>query len=359
MSHKTYFNVKKPVPVSVGTGYVALDVVINGKNDAEPHIWAGGSCGNVLTILAYIGWESMPIARLGKDVAADRIFEDLEQWGVKTNFIYTEKTVDTPIVIERIQSAFDGIPKHKFEWKCPNCRSKLPRYRPILVKSTPQIITDMPTSQVFYFDRISRSIIDIAIEQRSRGALIIFEPYKIKESEIFQECINVAHIVKYSYEQISNSSITKMSNIPLEIQTLGGEGLRYRYQPSKKKQNKWKAMQAFHVSKLIDTAGAGDWCTAGLIHLIGQNGSESFLNSKKIDIENALKFGQSMAALNCKYEGARGLMYNINKKQVFSMINKIMDEGKLEGSFPNLADRNKKIFQSLCPSCSKIKHTSN
>ena len=358
MNHKTYFNVKKPVPVCVGTGYVALDIVINEKNDAEPHTWAGGSCGNVLTILAYIGWESMPIARLGKDTAADRIFEDWEQWGVKTNFISTEKTVDTPIVIERIQSAFNGIPKHKFEWKCPNCRSKLPRYRPILIKSTPQIIMDMPTSQVFYFDRISRGIIDIAIEQRARGALIIFEPYKIIESELFKESINTAHIVKYSYEQIKNSSISKMSNIPLEIQTLGGEGLRYRFQPSKKKLNKWKAIQAFHVSKLVDTAGAGDWCTAGLIHIIGQNGCDAFLKSTNKDVENALRFGESMAALSCKFEGARGLMYNIDKKQVFSMIDKIMDEGKLEESSLNITNRNNKIIQTLCPSCSKIENPS-
>ena len=354
MSLKNKFEITRPTPICVGTGYIALDVVLNGKNDAGPHIWAGGSCGNILTILAYIGWESVPIARLGKDAAAERILDDLEQWGVKTNLVYREKTVNSPIVIERIQTTLGGMPKHKFEWKCPNCRSKLPRYRPILVKLTSEIIANMPTSQVFYFDRISRSIIDIAIEQRARGALIIFEPYKIIESELFKESINTAHIVKYSYEQINNSSISKMSNIPLEIQTLGGEGLRYRFQPSRRKQNKWKAIQAFHVSKIVDTAGAGDWCTAGLIHLIGQHGYETFLRSTNKDIENALRFGQSMAALSCKYEGARGLMYNINKKQVFSMINKIMDEGKLEESTMTVANRNNKIIQTLCPSCSKI-----
>ena len=353
MNPKNKFELNKPIPICVGTGYIALDVVLNDKNDARPHIWAGGSCGNILTILAYIGWESVPIARLGMDAASDRIIDDLEKWGVKTNLVYREKTVNSPIVIERIQTTLGGIPKHKFEWKCPNCKSKLPRYRPILVKSTPQIIADMPTSQVFYFDRISRSNINIAIEQRARGALIIFEPYKIMESELFKESINTAHIVKYSYEQINNSSFSEMSNIPLEIQTLGGEGLRYRFQPSKEKQNKWKTIQAFHVSKLVDTAGAGDWCTAGLIHLIGQNGCEMFLKSTNKDVENALRFGQSMAALSCKYEGARGLMYNIDKKQVFSMINKIMDEGKLEEPSTNIANRNNKIIQTLCPSCLK------
>ena len=51
----------------LGTGFVALDIVrsINGRS--TEHHSAGGSCGNVLTILAYFGWKTAPIARIGDD----------------------------------------------------------------------------------------------------------------------------------------------------------------------------------------------------------------------------------------------------------------------------------------------------
>ncbi len=358
MSHKTQFVVKQPIPVCAGAGYVALDVVINGKNETKPRFWAGGSCGNVLTILAYLGWESNPIARLGNDFAGDRILEDMEHWGVKTNYIHKENTISTPIVIERIKTSYSGTPSHKFEWKCPSCGSRLPKYRPILIKSISHLIEEIPTSQVFYFDRISRSILEIATEQRSCGALIVFEPSRIKDTDLFKESINVAHIVKYSYEQLDSSPLGKTNNVPLEIQTLGAEGLRYRFKCSKKGQNKWIKMKAFHVPKLADTAGAGDWSTAGIIHLLGQNSAEGFLKASKNDIEKALIFGQGMAALKCRYEGARGLMYNLSKNEVSSLIYKIINGDNFEESVSMVAsEKEKNIFQSICPACSKLEHS--
>lgn len=357
MSTKIQFIVKHPKPVCSGAGYVALDVVINGKGEALPHLWAGGSCGNVLTILSYMGWQPYPIACLGNDAAADRILEDMEKWGVKTDFIYKENSGGTPIVIERINTTCRGKPSHKFEWKCPNCGSRLPKYRSI--KATQQIIEKMPVSQVFYFDRLSRSILEIANEQRACGALIVFEPSGTK-NKLFKEGLSVAHIVKYSYEQLDNSPIEKASNVLLEIQTLGAEGLRYRFKDSKNSQNKWDTISAFHVSKLVDAAGAGDWCTAGIIHILGQNGLENFLKASKDDVENALRFGQGMAALNCRYEGARGLMYNLTKDKVSSLIHKIINCEILEDFGSTIAsEREKNIFQCICPLCSKTEMTPN
>jgi len=57
-------------PTCVGTGLIALDMVFNGDRGESPRFWAGGSCGNVLTILAYLAWHSYPVARFGDDEAA-------------------------------------------------------------------------------------------------------------------------------------------------------------------------------------------------------------------------------------------------------------------------------------------------
>ena len=58
MSRKCLFALAEQRPVVVGTGLVALDVVINSDVHRPPRLWAGGTCGNVLTILSYLGWHA-------------------------------------------------------------------------------------------------------------------------------------------------------------------------------------------------------------------------------------------------------------------------------------------------------------
>jgi fructokinase len=41
----------------MGTGLVALDLVVSNDNSVPPRYYAGGTCGNVLTILSFLGWE--------------------------------------------------------------------------------------------------------------------------------------------------------------------------------------------------------------------------------------------------------------------------------------------------------------
>ena len=64
-----FFNLNGLKPVCLGTGLVVLDVVMNGNPHSRSKVWAGGSCGNVLTILSYLGWNAFPITRLGNDDA--------------------------------------------------------------------------------------------------------------------------------------------------------------------------------------------------------------------------------------------------------------------------------------------------
>lgn len=41
-------------------------------------------------------------------------------------------------------------------------------------------------------------------------------------------------------------------------------------------------------------------------------------------LQDALRFGQALAAWNCGFEGARGGMYNVDKKQFESGVRQIM-----------------------------------
>jgi len=304
------------VPTCMGSGLIALDVIYE-KSKNKPQFLAGGSCGNVLTILSYFGWNSYPIARLGNDPEGNRILEDMKKWNVKTKFVKHDAEIDSPRIIERIFP--DKKPKHRFYFKCDH-GNWLPHRKSFLLKSLESIQNKFPQSNVYYFDRASPSALEIAKIMKEQNAIIFFEPPKFLHDDIFFKCLQISDVVKHCYNQSEDTERSGI-NIPLEIQTKGEEGLRYKAKFLKHKT--WKEMAAYPVHNLVDEAGSGDWLTAGLIHVLCQHKSKHAPSEKKLEF--ALKLGQAMAALNCYYVGARGIMYNISKRQLFSLVNKIMN----------------------------------
>lgn len=79
-------NQKQKKLICSGTGLVALDVVISNDIEKPTQFYAGGSCGNVLTILSYMGWDSYPIARLSNNVASDLLIQDLKSGRLMRTF---------------------------------------------------------------------------------------------------------------------------------------------------------------------------------------------------------------------------------------------------------------------------------
>lgn len=299
-------NIYNKNAICIGTGLVALDVVISGKIEQTTQFYAGGSCGNVLTILAYMGWSSFPIARLSNNVATELLIQDLDKWSTQKEMLTFTDDGSTPIIIHRILKDKAGHSKHRFEFRNPEDGKYLPSYKPCLSKLVPEIVQKGPTPHVFYFDRINRASIDLAKTYKEKGALIFFEPSSIKDGKGFQECIEIADVVKFAEDRIPNfDSSYKKGQARLEIQTLGEKGLKYR----EKGTTAWTSISGYYIDNVIDTAGAGDWCTAGIIESLLSKEKNLETLPRKI-IESSLKFGQILSAINCTYEGARGLMYN-------------------------------------------------
>lgn len=308
----------------VGTGLVALDVILNGTPTTPAKLCAGGSCGNVLSILAFLGWKSKPIARLSDNGATEKLFNDFRKFKVDTSLISTTNDGKTPIIIHRILKDKDGRPQHKFEFKIPNTNIWLPAYKPVLASNVDELLTKQPLANIFYFDRISRSTINLASYYKENGAIIIFEPSSLKDDKQTLECLALADIIKFSHERISNySQIFPEPNGFLEIETLGKDGLHYRLKSSEN-QN-WKKIPPFKFDQIIDSAGAGDWCTAGIINELGFNGITSLRESTEKDIVRALTIGQALGGINCRYDGARGIMYNLSYSSLIENVEAIVN----------------------------------
>lgn len=338
-----------------GTGLIALDLVINGDEDSAPRTWAGGSCGNVLTILAYLGWTSCPVARLGVDEASEAVTKDMASHGVDFKYVSFDKSVHTPIIVQRILVAPDGHPTHRFYWICPNCGSWLPRYSPIRLKDILDFCEQPPSMTCFYFDRVSPASMRLAERAKQEGALVVLEPTRIEDTPLFKKAIDLCDILKYSNERAKNSpQLAYESQAQLVVETLGAEGLRYRLLKGGRC-GEWKLMPAFRVRNLKDAAGSGDWCTAGMIDMLAADWiSFNRMNEKKI--AEALRYGQALSALNCGFEGARGAMYGIESSNFNREIQSILDREEACASiFDSFPDRMKKTTQCRCPACQATK----
>ena len=331
-------------------GFLALDVVRHERNRRRSHVYAGGTCGNVLAILAYMGWDAYPIARLNGDCASQSVKKDLLCVGVKLSLAELAPTVNTPIVVQVIGDRKGTRPQHTFEWACPECGTALPRFRPVPTRAVPMITQQMDRPSVFFMDRVSRSSLAVATVAARRGALVYFEPSDMGDPRLFSEALQVAHILKYSKERLTSLKQHPTQTL-IEIQTLGARGLRYRRRLSRGKA--WSHLPAVTAPKIIDSCGAGDWCSAGFLHQIGMRGSTGVVAATDDDVVEALRFGQALAAWNCGFEGARGGMYKVTHERFTREVRAILgaDAALMPQAGIGAAGLNSPLGTMECPSC--------
>lgn len=306
---------RKSAPVCVGSGFVALDV-IRTRISAEASLefqYAGGSCSNVLTILAFLGWDSRLVGRIGADAAASRLTEDLRRWGVDLQSLALDSAVATPVVIQEARQR--GPSGHRFLTTCPACGSRLPGYRSVRLADVEIAVSRIETPvRAYYFDRATPGTISLARHFNRQGALVLFEPSSAGDERLTRAALSVAHVVKYAEQRLDPAHLPNGEFDFLEVQTLGSRGLRFRQRGNLAD---WRSLPAVEAPLFRDAAGSGDWCTAGLIYGLVKSAADSQKSLRdSFAVVSALKFGQALAALNCAFDGARGLMYGAGRTDI-------------------------------------------
>jgi fructokinase len=323
-------------PTITGAGLVVLDIILN-NGSKTPMFNAGGTCGNVLAGLSFLDWQSKSISRAGKDVAADIMIKDLLADGVNVDYITREEKLNTPRIIEQVKS--NGFyARHHFFLRCPTCNTYLPRFRSPTLDFISDIIKNDSPPDVFFFDRVTPSTLKLAKENKKRGALVFFEPNKLKNLEKLEEAIGLCHILKFSNHTskkdvrhlIGDTAIlekTRDYRPYLIIQTLGGHGLFYSHPDDEK----WQHKKAKKLKKVYDTCGSGDWLTVGFLFYLQKQAFKSriklteALQSTEL-VKSALDFAQMLASLSGMFVGAMGLSKQLKKNEVLSIIEENMRE---------------------------------
>src|SRR5260370_26551707 len=168
------FALPRSKPTIVGTGLIALDVVLGEGIKGTARVWAGGTCANVLAILSYLGWHAYPVARLNGDSAARYVEHDLRRWAVRLELARLQPGGRTPIVVQHIRSDDSGNGVHRFSLHCPHCGTWLPTYQAVPARVIRGLTSRVPNSRVVFLDRPSRGSLLLAEHYRQNGALVFF-----------------------------------------------------------------------------------------------------------------------------------------------------------------------------------------
>ncbi|MBY0231803.1 MAG: carbohydrate kinase family protein [Gemmataceae bacterium] len=277
-------------PLVVGAGRVTWDVVFREGRLLGGQ--AGGTCGNVMAILAWLGWRALPAITLGMDDPGMAIRSDLERFGVDCSHI--EQTISPTPVISRPTDS-NGLPF--FSSRC-GCGAEHPsEAQPPSMLLSPEMAAS--TCRAFFFDQDSEVGLSLALRCREQGALVVWEPSYAGPEVDWGGCLRVAHVLKYSRAQLPGLHERVTIGPRLVIETDGAEGLRYRLD------GVWHDSPAFPAPVVRDAGGAGDWTTAGFIaHFAGWD-----------TVGDALRRGQAMAAWSVAFDGARGGMYAATREE--------------------------------------------
>ena len=330
-------------PKCIGCGFVALDIVEGEKGQFGV---AGGSCGNVMAILSWLGWKAQLVARLGSDDIGDLITDNLLEKGVDVSGVVRDSGITTPIVIQRFVTSKEGGRVHRFLISCPECGAWLPRFRPSTISQVEPFIAATNVPNTFYFDRATPAALRIAKWAMEKGALIVFEPSTIGDEGMFRRAVEVCDVLKFSRERLGHIPELAIAGQPrLIVETAGAEGLRLRWK------GKWSYLPAFMVEELRDAAGSGDWCTASLIHKIGNSGRVKFSRLRRAEVEGGLRLGQGLAALNCMFEGARGLMNNKDIASTNVGLRVLQEKASIPEDWSRHSTVHSRIPEMMCELC--------
>ena len=307
-------------------GFVTLDILRMGQR-LEHH--AGGTACNVAANVAWLGRSTAILGRIGADVSGRLLREDLSRMGVNTDELDLVDLVSTPQVMHEVSRGGS----HRYLFSCPECGKAFPRHRPAVVSAVVRAGARL-RPKVLFFDRASAGTVAAAAAAVERGALVFFEPSTAGRIDLTRRAMAMADIVKVSADRLPSGRGLPSPSSPRQIQivTHAGAGLSWRRGPSQ-----WQTLSAFPAQAVVDSGGAGDWTTAGLLvgllAFANRSLGGSVLTSARV-IRAGLRFGQALASLSLAHPGARGLAVRERREDVLRRAGAFASVPKGRGEGP-------------------------
>ena len=205
----------------LGAGTFPLDNLLMKHADGSvetiyQHV--GGTAGNVMSILAWMGWHTLPAARLDDSEVGLQLKVDLESYGCDTCYLTNTPDGGTTILDIIHKTGRDGRPKTAYMAHSPR-GGRFVNHRFWTLKQAQALfdsLDEMP--EIFFFDRCAPGNILLAELFHKRGVLVYYEPNEPVDRN-FLRAVAASDIVKFSNEKHPDVSFTDGFTVNI-IQTL-------------------------------------------------------------------------------------------------------------------------------------------
>lgn len=301
-------------------GNMAFDLIITSidpKNGISFQARPGGSVLNTAILLSRLGLSASILAKTGKDFLSDTLFQFLRSKNLKTKYIIQDKRVKTALAVARLDKK--GNSSYIF-YRSSNKQTsfKNNQFPSNLFKDIDVFHTGSTYS---YDDFTFENTLTLVKLAKKENVFISYDPNwrtsRIKDKEKvrkrIQKIITYVDLLKLSESDVLGITGRKTLSGGLKclrsniVVTLGDKGSFFWDGKKRTHHNVFKV-------KVIDTIGAGDAFTAGLIYRYCQKGKEVFAEEKN---EN-LTFASAVSALVCTGRGATEGLRNL--KQVMRFL---------------------------------------
>ena len=265
----------------------------------------GGTCGNVMCLMAYFGWHAYPIARFDDSLQGMQSKIDLERYGCDTRFVTCTPEGGTNLLTITHQLDKDGKPCKKHSRRhAPG--SGFPRDKTILKNEAADFLAGLDfTPDIFFYDDAKAGLREIGQELRKHGTLVFFEPGRINDGNIRANlnCMKASDIIKFSDENVKDVSFSDELSDKLVIQTMGSEGVRFRLHGGS-----WIKLAPVVNEHVVDTDGCGDWTSAAFIAALSKHGCLKYDALTEDIVMECLSEAQEYASRNVEYMGTKGII---------------------------------------------------
>lgn len=309
------------MPHIFGTGLVALDLIVEHRPGGQTlSASGGGTCGNVLAILAHMGWTSSWLGAVEPSAAGYILRTEMQNAGVDLGTVAECNSSPVPIFAHHVRrSDSDELLHHWFSNECPYCTKALPKYSSPTDSWLRSQSHHLDQADIFFVDRLSAGTLDLAAHAHQNGALVVYEPSVSSDAPWIDDMLTIADIVKYSHDRIAalgENWRTSTAIRALCIETRGREGLRW----SRGNQiGDFGVLPSVRNPLAIDACGAGDWFTSAFLFGVAKSKTKPS-DLGESELTKVLEAASRLAAWSCGYLGARGGLYDASTREIFNQI---------------------------------------
>jgi fructokinase len=286
----------------IGTGIFNLDIIVVREYPEWPATRpfvekevlreVGGTCGNVMCMLATMGWKVRPVACLDDSAEGLKITEGLKRFGCDCTYVSNTPGGGTTLLHCTHKKDADGNHVMSARAGSPG-GSRFPKRHFLRARDeAPAFLAALEhVPAVFFFDDLAAGNRALAKGLKERGSLVYFEPSRIA-SNTDLEAVRLSDIIKFSDENVPDVSFTDAYPDKVFIQTMGPDGVKIR-----EKGGAWYVIEGVRNDAVVDTEGAGDTFTSAFINALADGKT----------VADAAREAMKMASISVGFLGSKGM----------------------------------------------------